>query len=226
MLRRSSGSSDGDDSPVETLDGQVADAGVADPRAQPSPTRQHHSQNSDPTTCADLRSSSARSRRSGNFNWKPASSRNGSLDKQPLIPAHATAAPVSLAVNARGGLADADEMEKSPESKPVARRPRSKSPWSLTFLVFLVSLLGIALLATILNSLVTRQLDPKGCRMSYMRPSYAKLSEFDTEHTRFASKYSLYLYREQGIDDDTKVRTRQTRSSCPSFSRDYCFVLL
>ncbi|KAL2024000.1 hypothetical protein VTK56DRAFT_235 [Thermocarpiscus australiensis] len=42
--------------------------------------------------------------------------------------------------------------------------------------------------------------------MSYMRPSYAKLNEFDTEHTRLASKYSLYLYREQGIDHDTKVR--------------------
>lgn len=36
--------------------------------------------------------------------------------------------------------------------------------------------------------------------MSYMRPSYIHFSEFDTEHTRFASKYSLYLYREQGID--------------------------
>ena len=42
--------------------------------------------------------------------------------------------------------------------------------------------------------------------MSYMRPSYARLNDFDTEHTRFASKYSLYLYREQGIDDDAKVR--------------------
>ena len=41
--------------------------------------------------------------------------------------------------------------------------------------------------------------------MSYMRPSYAKLSDFDTEHTRLASKYSLYLYREQGIDHDVKV---------------------
>jgi hypothetical protein len=57
----------------------------------------------------------------------------------------------------------------------------------------------------ILRSAATRQLDPKGCRMSYMRPSYARLNDFDTEHTRFASKYSLHLYREQGVDDDTKV---------------------
>jgi hypothetical protein len=43
-----------------------------------------------------------------------------------------------------------------------------------------------------------------------MRPTYIKLVEFDSEHTRFASKYSLYLYRERGIDeysqDDIGVR--------------------
>jgi glycosylphosphatidylinositol deacylase len=44
--------------------------------------------------------------------------------------------------------------------------------------------------------------------MSYMRPSFAKLTDFDTEHTRFASKYSIYLYREGLIDEDTKVGCR------------------
>jgi hypothetical protein len=43
-----------------------------------------------------------------------------------------------------------------------------------------------------------------------MRPTYIKLVEFDSEHTRFASKYSLHLYRERGIDeynqDDIGVR--------------------
>jgi len=98
-------------------------------------------------------------------------------------------------------------MDKStPESKVAGRRPRSRSPWTVTVVTLAVSLLGIALLATIFHSLATRQREPKGCRMSYMRPSYARLNDFDTEHTRFASKYSLYLYREQGIDDDAKVR--------------------
>ena len=36
--------------------------------------------------------------------------------------------------------------------------------------------------------------------MSMMAPAYLKLSGFDTEHSRFASKYSLYLYREEGVD--------------------------
>lgn len=39
-----------------------------------------------------------------------------------------------------------------------------------------------------------------------MSPAFAKLSDFDTEHTRFASKYSTYLYREQGVDEDIKVK--------------------
>ena len=42
--------------------------------------------------------------------------------------------------------------------------------------------------------------------MSYMRPAFTRFSDFDTEHTRFASKYSLYLYREGGVDEDTRVK--------------------
>lgn len=42
--------------------------------------------------------------------------------------------------------------------------------------------------------------------MSWMSPSFHKFNDFDTEHTRFATKYSLYLYREQGFDDRQKIR--------------------
>ncbi|CAK7211512.1 GPI inositol deacylase [Sporothrix bragantina] len=100
-------------------------------------------------------------------------------------------------------------MEKTPRpERPHMLRQRARSPWAITLLTLSASLLGALLLGLILKSLVTRQfeMDPKGCRMSYMRPSYAHLSEFDTEHTRFASKYSLYLYREQGVDDETKLK--------------------
>ncbi len=96
-------------------------------------------------------------------------------------------------------------MEKAQESRFIGRRPRLRSPWAITFLTLVISLVGIGFLASVLHSSVTRQVDPKGCRMSYMRPSYARLDDFDTEHTRFASKYSLYLYREQGIDHGVKV---------------------
>ena len=42
--------------------------------------------------------------------------------------------------------------------------------------------------------------------MYYSRPIYTHFADFDTEHTRFASKYSLYLYREGGFDEDPKAR--------------------
>lgn len=42
--------------------------------------------------------------------------------------------------------------------------------------------------------------DSAECRIVYMGPSYARIKAFDESHTHFASKYSLYLYREQGKD--------------------------
>ncbi|KAF3767814.1 hypothetical protein M406DRAFT_90386 [Cryphonectria parasitica EP155] len=101
---------------------------------------------------------------------------------------------------------DSDDVDKVPDSRGVLRRPRSRSPWAIGLLTLLVSLVGLGFLATILNSSATRCLDAKGCIMSYMRPSYVKLSDFDTEHTRFGSKYSLYLYRELEVDEDVKLR--------------------
>lgn len=85
------------------------------------------------------------------------------------------------------------------------RKRRLRSPWTCSSLTLFISTLAFILALTVIHSFTTRQLDPKGCAMSYMRPSFAKFSDFDTEHTRFASKYSLYLYREGGIDDDTRV---------------------
>jgi glycosylphosphatidylinositol deacylase len=85
-------------------------------------------------------------------------------------------------------------------------RSRLRSPWKVSLLTLLTTAVSILFLFTVVHSLVTRQLDPKGCGMSFMSPMYAKLSGFDTEHTRFASKYSLYLYREGGVDEDTMVR--------------------
>lgn len=100
---------------------------------------------------------------------------------------------------------DSDDVDKVPDSKGILRRPRSRSPWAVGLLTLLVAAVGLGLIATILNSSVTRCLDVKGCIMSYMRPSYVKLSDFDTEHTRFGSKYSLYLYRELEVDEEAKV---------------------
>lgn len=84
-------------------------------------------------------------------------------------------------------------------------RPRLRSPWSCSFLTIATTLVAFTILATIGRSFLSSHIDPKGCHMSFMAAAYAKFEDFDTEHTRFASKYSLYLYREGGIDDDSRV---------------------
>lgn len=85
------------------------------------------------------------------------------------------------------------------------RRSRPRSPWRCSLLTLITTLSSILVLAVIVNSFFNKQLDPKGCKMCYMSPGFAKLHGFDTEHTRFASKYSVYLYREAGLDEDTMV---------------------
>ena len=69
----------------------------------------------------------------------------------------------------------------------------------------MVTLLSAFALWSIFVSFRDRQCDAKGCRMSRMSPIYLKAKDFDTEHTRFASKYNLYLYRENGVDEDYPV---------------------
>lgn len=70
-------------------------------------------------------------------------------------------------------------------------------------LILITTLLAVLSLAFIVHSSLNLQIDPQGCVMSMMTPTYLKLSGFDTEHSRFASKYSLYLYREEGVDEYT-----------------------
>ncbi|KAK9257707.1 hypothetical protein V1519DRAFT_426552, partial [Lipomyces tetrasporus] len=81
-------------------------------------------------------------------------------------------------------------------SKSVQRH-HSSQPGCLTITVVIFSTLAIA---SILYSFLTRQLDSKGCRKISLAPSYTRISSFDSTHTKFASKYVLYLYREQGYD--------------------------
>ncbi|KAI6716585.1 hypothetical protein PZA11_001814 [Diplocarpon coronariae] len=144
----------------------------------------------------DKRHSIARSRQPSSTNWKPAQLRNGDVDK--LRSRDNSLLIVSSKEDTSSG--------KMPESRPNARRSRLRSPWSVSALVLITTALALLSLASIIHSFSNRQVDTKGCRMSYMRPSFAKLSDFDTEHTRFASKYSVYLYREGMVDEDTKVK--------------------
>lgn len=85
-------------------------------------------------------------------------------------------------------------------------RLRLRNPWACSLSTLVTAFVGLAALALMVHSFLTKQLDVKGCDMAYMRPMYSKLDDFDTEHTRFAGKYSLYLYREWGIDEEFTVK--------------------
>lgn len=112
------------------------------------------------------------------------------------------------------------KSEKHPGIRITAledTRARSCNPWSCSLLTLLCSAFAVIALATIGYSFTSRDFDnPKGCRMSYMRATFVLFREFDTEYTRSASKYSLYLYREGGIDEDPRVSNQ-----CPS---DLCYT--
>jgi glycosylphosphatidylinositol deacylase len=93
----------------------------------------------------------------------------------------------------------------SSPSKQARDMRRLQSPFASSPSTLLAALLGLAALVLMASSFLTRQLDTKGCAMSYMRPAFHHFANFDTEHTRFATKYALYLYREAGIDDSPHV---------------------
>lgn len=81
------------------------------------------------------------------------------------------------------------------------QKSRAAGPFTWRPLILATTLLAILSLGFIVHSSLNLQVDPQGCVMSMMTPTYLKLSGFDTEHSRFASKYTLYLYREEGVDE-------------------------
>jgi hypothetical protein len=99
------------------------------------------------------------------------------------------------------------ELQKPSTGKvSLEQRSRWRNPWACSWLTLGLLFAAAALMGCIWQSFTTRQLDPKGAAMSYMASAFYHFPDFDTEHTRFATKYSLYLYREHGVDaDDGRV---------------------
>lgn len=80
------------------------------------------------------------------------------------------------------------------------RRVKPRSFWACSISTICVTILSAVMMVAIVHSFQKRQCDAKGCIKTYMSPAYAPLVNFDTEHTRFASKYKVYLYRERQYD--------------------------
>lgn len=72
-------------------------------------------------------------------------------------------------------------------------------------LIFILICFSFGSIFVMLDSFQHHQRDISGCQTSYMRPEYIKQTGFDSEMTRFAGKYGLYLYREKGVDYSDQV---------------------
>lgn len=88
------------------------------------------------------------------------------------------------------------------KKKESQQRAQWRNPWACSKLTLGSLVAAAGLMLCIWQSFTTRQLDPKGAAMSYMASAFVRFPDFDTEHTRFATKYSLHLYREMGVDDE------------------------
>ncbi|CAO2653726.1 Nn.00g031370.m01.CDS01 [Neocucurbitaria sp. VM-36] len=105
-----------------------------------------------------------------------------------------------------GSLAKDTILDSTVEDYDTKWRQRLRNPWACSPYTLVTTVAAFVALFLMAQSFLSRQLDVKGCEMSYMRPAYIRFHDFDMEHTRFASKYSLYLYREGGIDEDSRVK--------------------
>ncbi|KAJ5974381.1 hypothetical protein N7481_011591 [Penicillium waksmanii] len=91
----------------------------------------------------------------------------------------------------------------SPDGRRV-RQYRQRSPWSISILAAVTTFAAVAFLIAVFQSFTERQAGHSGCGVPMMSPTFIRMLEFDTEHTRFASKYNLFLYREEGVDPYTQ----------------------
>lgn len=94
-------------------------------------------------------------------------------------------------------------MEASPDASRSRRSP-FRSPWSTSLLAISITLSGLIVLIFILHGFVNRAVGADGCMVPVMSPTYIRMVGFDAEHTRFATKYNLFLYREEGVDPYTQ----------------------
>ena len=192
---------------IRKLSGTAADTDSALPHAETAPSnshgkkkiftfaKNHVTRQSDALDRRKIEKAIglAQSPRNGSSPSPPANNREGvSSKKQPL-------------------LETGQDIDRNPEPRNW-RRSRARSPWACSLLTISVTALSALVLLFIVHAFLTRQLDPKGCDMCLSRPIYINFSDFDTEHTRFASKYKLYLFREWGFDEDPKVRVAM---ECP-----------
>ncbi|KAI8339120.1 PGAP1-like protein-domain-containing protein [Chlamydoabsidia padenii] len=106
--------------------------------------------------------------------------------------------PTTTSVKTVSGVAPPSSVAFPVVPMAVSNWYHLSTRWILILSFITMTSLGTLLI--MLDSFTHYQKDTTACRESYMRPLYLKQDGFDSEMTRFAGKYSLYLYREKGVD--------------------------
>lgn len=127
----------------------------------------------------------------------------------PLLRIDRTDEPLRLNNIIHTSRMSSPETSPSPPSSPTLTRAILPRLYRLVkfsrFLILFMILFSIGSIYMMLDSFQHHQRDVSGCEESYMRPHYIKQTGFDSEMTRFAGKYGLYLYREKGVDFNDQV---------------------
>ncbi|KAF9399747.1 GPI inositol deacylase [Mortierella sp. AD011] len=89
-------------------------------------------------------------------------------------------------------------IDSSQKSRERVALKYSTFSYGCSLPLFVLFLLSFTLLGCLLHSSLYHQLDPKGCMMTYMQPTYYRILGFDKDYTDLAGKYGLLLYRDEG----------------------------
>ena len=135
-------------------------------------------------TSFDLRRDASTPRSRNSSLWRTSSASHDSRSSSVMMPLASQRLP----------------MEASPDAHLRFRPSRLRSPWPVSILTALTTLVASIFIFFIVRSFSERQIGGDGCGIPVMSPTFIRMVGFDTEHTRFASKYNLFLYREEGVD--------------------------
>lgn len=145
---------------------------------------------------------------------------------------HGSTSTTSTTASSRTLSRPTTPIPSSPTFPPLSL-PRARH-YGCSLLTIVITIIAVSGLAAIMDSFVRFQQEPGTCVMSWMNPSYVPMTGFDSSFTRLAAKYSLYLYREGGVDRDVQPTGvpilfipgnagsfRQIRSIAASAARQY-----
>ena len=117
-----------------------------------------------------------------------------------------------LAFSEKNMVSASEDVDNAPS--PTSHSPTR--PRKLHTSLWLILLLSLSIIYTIFRSHSTLQLDlgTWGCRMSWMSPNYIKMDGPRREGMGgLEDKYSLWLYREGGLQGRVEVRLQVPRPS-------------